>query len=185
MVREIKQTKRSIHQINLAADILRNAISHNVEQTYIVQWNKSDLIIDIFIDNYLEVLLQSIHDCQLIEARIFNPVQEIRIFQRMNQWIVKHIQDNDNENGTPTEYFDAKKIISGKNVLTEENGKISLLQMGMKTPLGKNIAENFHLTPSTELRTPLILLTRNYIEPNEIGQYAIKLTRMVEINKFT
>lgn len=178
-MRKLEQTKNSISDIKLDVYSIKNAISHNVEQTYIVQWNKSDLIIDIFHTNYLENLIHSINECQLIEARIFNFTQEIRIFQRMNQWIVKHIQDNNDEKGTSTEYFDAKQIISGKNILAEENGKIPLLQMGMKTPIGKSLADKFNL--NTGLKTPLILLTRNYIEPNEIGQYGIKLTRMVEI----
>jgi|GEM_PF-3963417 len=179
-MRNLQQTIKSINNINLELDSIKDAISHNVEQTYIVQWNKSELIIDIFDMKYLHNLLRSIKDCQLIEARIFNPIQEIRIFQRMNRWIVNHIQDND-EKGKPTEYFDAEQIISGKNVLPKTNGKISLLQMGMKTPIGETLAEKFNLKPNTELKTPLVLLTRNYIEPNEIGQYGIKLTRMVEI----
>lgn len=181
MVREIKQTKRSIHQIDLAFDNLINAISHNVEQTYIVQWNKSELLIDIFNNNYLKFLLQSIDDCQLIEARIFNPVQEICIFQRMKQWNIINIQDNDDEKGEQTEYFDAKQIISGKNILPEEKGRITLLQMGMRNTIGTDLANKFKLSPVTELRTPFFLQTRNYIAPNKIGQYGIVLTRMVEI----
>lgn len=180
-MRNIQQTRKFIdNNINLNLESIKNAISHNVEQTYIVQWNKSELIIDIFDMKYLQNLLRSIEDCQLLEARIFNPIQEIRIFQRMNRWIVHHIRDND-EKGTPTEYFDAKQIISGKKILAEENGKFSLLQMGMKTPIGETLAKKFNLKPNPELKTPLVLLTRNYIEPNEIGQYGIKLTRMVEI----
>ncbi len=180
MATQIKQIKKSIRQKEFNPNAIKESISHNVDGTFIVQWNKSNLLLDIYKENYIEHLSEAINTNQLIEARIFNPVQEIRIFQRMKQWIVTEILEQEGES---TEYFDSEQIVSGKRALSEENGVIPLLQMGMKTPIGKSLAQRLGIHPNTDLKTPIILVTRNYITPNEIGQYGITLTRMVEIKK--
>ncbi len=53
--------------------------------------------------------------------------------------------------------------------------------MGQKTPIQKKLGEKLALNHKNSLDKPLKLVTRNYIAPNEIRQYGINLTRMVEI----
>lgn len=144
---------------------------------FIIIWNKSNLIIDIFDHKYIDYIENSINDNQLIEARIFDQNEEIKIFNRINQWHLSTINDSE---GEQMEYFDVEQIISGKEITTQ-NDTFYLVQMGQKTPFQKTLSEKLELNHKNTLDKPLKLVTRNYIAPNEIGQYGITLTRMVEI----
>jgi CRISPR-associated protein (TIGR03984 family) len=156
-----------------------NLVSHFSDNSdyFIIIWNKSSLIIDIFDNKYIDYIENSINDNQLIESRIFSQLEEIKIFNRMNQWNILIVKDNE---GEQKEYFDAEQIISGKEIINQSD-IFYLVQMGQKTPAQKTLGEKLELNQNHKLDKPLRLVTRNYIAPNEIGQYGITLTRMVKI----
>ena len=156
-----------------------NLSSHfsNILDYFIIIWNKSNLIVDSFKDEYIDNIEKFISDNQLMEARIFNQNEEIKIFNRMNQWHISIVKDNE---GEQKEYFDAEQIISGKEII-KQNDIFHLVQMGQKTPVQKTLGEKLALNQNHRLDKPLRLITRNYLAPNEIGQYGITLTRMVKI----
>lgn len=149
----------------------------NSSEHFIIIWNKSNLLIDLFDEKYIDIIENSINDNQLIEGRIFSQLEEIKIFNRMNQWHILIVKDNE---GEQKEYFDAEQIISGKEIINQSD-IFYLVQMGQKTPVQKTLGEKLALNQNNKLDKPLRLITRNYIAPNEIGQYGITLTRMVKI----
>ena len=149
----------------------------NSSEHFIIIWNKSNLLIDLFDEKYIDIIENSINDNQLIEGRIFSQLEEIKIFNRMNQWHILIVKDNE---GEQKEYFDAEQIISGKEIINQSD-IFYLVQMGQKTPAQKTLGEKLALNQNHKLDKPLRLVTRNYIAPNEIGQYSITLTRMIEL----
>ena len=181
------QSMRNINIINSEIKHFEFSINNIIENiqnittdSFIVIWNQSNFIIDSFNNKYLEEIEQLKEDNQLLEARIFNFYNEIRIFKRLGNWLCVGIFDN---KGTEKEYFDACQVISGRKLMKTDSKKAYLFQMGQKTFLGNNLIEKFDLKEGEELKSPLILKTRNYIDYNEIGQCRIFLTRMVEITK--
>lgn len=175
-MREIKQINTNTILEKWDKNYLSSHFS-NASDYFIICWNKSNLILDSFKNEYIDNIEKSINDNQLIEARIFNQIEEIKIFKRMNQWYLSTINDNE---GKQMEYFDAEQIISGKEITTQ-NDTFNLVQMGQKTPIQKKLGEKLALNRKNTLDKPLKLVTRNYIASNEIGQYGITLTRMVNI----
>lgn len=175
-MREIKQIPTNVIPKKWDKNNLVSHFSVNSEH-FILIWNKSNLIIDIFSKKYIDFIEKSIIDSQLVEARIFNQNEEIKIFNRMNQWHILIVKDNE---GEQKEYFDAEQIISGKEIINQSD-IFYLVQMGQKTPVQKTLGEKLALNQNNKLDKPLRLITRNYIAPNEIGQYSITLTRMIEL----
>jgi len=122
-MRNIKQIATNTIFVKWDKNYLSSHFS-NASDYFIIIWNKSNLIIDLFNKEYIDSIENSINDNQLIEARIFNQNEEIKIFNRMNQWYISIINDSE---GEQKEYFDAEQIISGKNIL-QENEKFYLIQ---------------------------------------------------------
>lgn len=175
-MRKIKQIKTNTILEKWDKNYLSSHFS-NTSDYFIIIWNKSNLIVDSFKDEYIDNIEKSISDNQLVEARIFNQNEEIKIFNRMNQWHILIVKDNE---GEQKEYFDAEQIISGKEIINQSD-IFYLVQMGQKTPVQKTLGEKLALNQNNKLDKPLRLITRNYIAPNEIGQYSITLTRMIEL----
>ena len=175
-MRDIKQISTNVIIEKWGKNNLVSHFSDNSDY-FIIVWNKSNLIIDIFDNKYIDYIENSINDNQLIEARIFDQFKEIKVFNRTNKWHISVIEDN---HGEQNEYFDAEQIISGKEIF-HQNETFYLVQMGQKTPIQKKLGEKLALNHKNSLDKPLKLVTRNYIAPNESRQYGINLTRMVEI----
>jgi CRISPR-associated protein (TIGR03984 family) len=170
--REIKSIKSNIKVLPFNSEQLNTYLSE-MNDSFVFIRNKSNFILDIYNDSYVNNIQIHIQENQLIESRVFNDQKEIKVFKRMNNWYICITTDHQgNENAT--EYFDAEQIILGREFSNKDENLIHLKQMGQFITIGKNLLN--------ELNKPLKLLTRNYIAPNEIGQYRISHTRMIKIN---
>jgi CRISPR-associated protein (TIGR03984 family) len=179
--REIKSTKTNIKVLPFNSEQLNTYLSE-MNDSFVFIRNKSNFILDIYNHSYANNIQKHIQENQLIKSRVFNNQKEIKIFKKMNNWYICITADQQgNENAT--EYFDAEQIILGKDISNKDENLIHLKQMGQFITIGKNLLNHIPLNENKNaLNNPLKLVTRNYIAPNEIGQYGISHTRMIKIN---
>jgi len=179
--REIESIKSNIEVLPFNSEQLNTYLS-KMNDSFVFIRNKSNFILDIYNHSYANNIQKHIQENQLLESRVFNDQKEIKVFKRMNNWYICITTDQQgNENAT--EYFDAEQIILGKDFFNKYENLIHLKQMGQFITIGKNLLNYISLNVNGDvLEKPLKLLTRNYIAPNEIGQYGISHTRMIKIN---
>lgn len=147
-----------------------------IKNGFIICWLFNRVVFGLIKDE-LVFERDSFSKSDLLELRAFNEKEELYLWKNQDGWKFRYIHDND-ENGDKIEFFDAQQIMHGTVSKTVNNTFSEIYeQIGVKYTVPQVFLGGNELSS----RTRLILLTRNYLGYNEIGQIGIEDSRIVKI----